>query len=925
MPRNPNCNLCRLCNGVKTVCIWGTGPSPCDIMLIGRDPGEQEDIEGKPFVGPAGKLLNEFLNATGLNRSQVRISNLVRCRPPNNRSTFPDEKEACRPYLIEEIKAVNPKFIITLGADSLEELTGQTQVMKLAGTSFNLKNDIFDGKILVALHPSYILRNQSYKPRALKHFEDFGKIIRGETLNKDKSPVKYITVKTFDQFNNFIEKLKEQKRVVIDLETTGFNFLMDKILCMSFSWKENTAVVLPLLKENREEFWEPNEYSQIITQLKEVFGDPNIEWIAHNISFDAKFLKSYNLIINGPIHDTMILSTLLDENAPEKGLKPLADLYTDLGKYDKEIEDYVSDMKRRKREELFNIKKVVKDEIKKLTKISKKSTGDDLLEVKQKIGDLEFELEELEEVKINISYAEIPTEVLWKYAATDADATMRLFNLFTKKLQETSNALVRPYGKNMVKLYSKLVMPLRRVLNDMEYRGAQLNLSYLQELDKKYTITEGELEKELLEMDAIKATEKVLYKKAAEKVSTRFKELKSPKLSEQDYVKKHTVQPDFNMNSPDNLRALLFEVLKLPVIKTGKPSKKDGTIKPSTDKEVLEEYEDAHPCINKLVANRKLQKLHKTYVKGMQKRVDSNGRIHTDFNQHVTVSGRLSSSSPNLQNIPRKDKDIKRAFITYPEWSMIQFDYSQVEFRMWAQLSNDQDMLQDIRAGLDIHRRTASEFWGIPEDQVSDERRSQSKFVVFGIMYGRGAKSVAKQVGITPEEAGEIIKQFFNKYPVAARWLEATRRFASTRKYVINHFGRVRRLPNVDSNMKEDVAEALRMAVNSPIQGGAADVTGVGLIRIYKEIAKRNLRARLILTVHDSIVLECPNEEIVEVIRLCHKAMTDTIAGIIVPLEVEVEVGSNWAEVKKWNMKTLEDNYKEYIEGINNVKVTNEV
>lgn len=920
MPRNPNCNLCKLCNGVRTVCVWGEGITPCDIMIIERDPGEQEDIQGRPFVGDSGKLLNEFLSVAGLQRNHVFIDNITKCRPPGNRNTFPEERKACRPYLIENIKAVKPKFIITLGGDALEELTGQTQVMKLAGTSFDFKNDIFESKILVSVHPSYVVRNGSYKPQVLKHFENFGKIIRGEEINKDKSLVKYIFIKTFEQFNNFIEKLKVQKQVVIDLETTGLNFLTDKILCMSFSWKENTAVVLPLLKEKRQEFWTAEEYSQIIIKLKEVFGNPNIEWIAHNVSFDAKFLKTYDLNIAGSIHDTMLLITLIDENATDlKGLKPLAELYTDLGKYDKEIDDYVFDMKEKQRQELFDKKKTVKDEIKKLTKISKKATKEDLLALKQKIGDLEFELEELEEIKIEVSYAEITPEVLWKYSATDADATMRLFNLFTKKLQEASNSLVRPYGKSMVKLYSKLIMPLRKVLNDMEYRGAALNIPYLQELDKKYTIAEGELEKELLEMDAINVTEKVLYRKAAEKVRNRFKELKNPKLVEEDYVKKHTVQPDFNINSPDHLRALLFETLKLPILKNGKPSKKDGTVKPSTDKEVLEEYEDAHPCIKKLVANRKLQKLHKTYVKGMQKHADSNKRIHTNFNQHVTVTGRLSSSNPvNLQNIPRKDKDIKRAFITYPGWSIVQNDCSQAEFRQWAQLSNDQDMIQDLRAGLDIHRRTASEFWGIPEDQVSDEQRSQAKFVVFGLMYGRGAKSVAKQVGIAHEEALQIIKNFFAKYPVAARWLEATKQFAKTRKYVINHFGRVRRLPKVMSNMQEEVAEAMRQAVNAPIQGGAADVTGIGLIRIHKEIAKRNLSARLILTVHDSIILECPNEEIIEVAKLCHKCMTDPITGIIVPMEVEVEVGRNWAEVKKWNINKIDEYYKEYIEGYKN-------
>jgi DNA polymerase-1 len=312
------------------------------------------------------------------------------------------------------------------------------------------------------------------------------------------------------------------------------------------------------------------------------------------------------------------------------------------------------------------------------------------------------------------------------------------------------------------------------------------------------------------------------------------------------------------MNSSEQLCILLYDVLKLKPFKWGNPSKKDGKTRPSADSEVLEKFADAHPAITKLMENRDTQKLHSTYVLGMMKRMDANYRIHTDFNQHITVTGRLSSSNPNLQNIPRANKDIKKAFITDPGYSLIQFDFSQAEFRFWAVYSNDPKMMEDIKNGVDIHKVTASEFYGVPEKDVTKEMRNAAKTIVFGLMYGRGAAAVSKQVGLSEDDAKKIINNFFAKYPVAARWLKQIQMFAKQHGYVPTEFGRVRRLPAVYSGNKEEEAEAMRQATNSPIQGGVADLTGIGLIKIHRRLRERGLRARMLLTVHDSIVVRSP-------------------------------------------------------------------
>ena len=490
--RNPNCNLCGLCSSVNTVCLWGEGPTHCDVMIIGRDPGEQEDKEGRPFVGRSGQLLNELLQAAGLKREDVYISNVCKCRPPGNRPHTLTERNACRVYLDQEIATVQPKIIITLGGDALEAITGQTQMMKLAGQTINFKHEDtgFECQVFASVHPSYILRNIGYKERALKHFEIFGRILRGEAPTC--SPVKYIIVRTIEQFRKFMIQMHKQKAIVFDTETTGFDFLNDRILCYSFSWKENTAVVLPLLGYKEAAIWTAEELTEINTALKEIYADPTITWIAQNMSFDYKFLMTAGIEIVGPIEDTMQLQALCDENARDlQGLKAMAVLYTDMGNYDAPLDECKTLLKIEKRKKLQAAQKKRKDRIKEFKKMLKKADDTITIEINQDIATLEGELDDLAKVNKDITYADIPTDILWPYAAMDADATMRVFNVLTKKLRIEANTYAFSHHMrrptNMVRYYKRMVMRLRKVLDNMEYRGARVKISYLHKLDEKYS------------------------------------------------------------------------------------------------------------------------------------------------------------------------------------------------------------------------------------------------------------------------------------------------------------------------------------------------------------------------------------------------------------------------------------------------------
>jgi len=465
----------------------------------------------------------------------------------------------------------------------------------------------------------------------------------------------------------------------------------------------------------------------------------------------------------------------------------------------------------------------------------------------------------------------------------------------------------------------------------MEYRGAQVDIPYLKTLDTKYAKRLLELENSFLELDAVTKTCEKLLKKNQKKSEERYKNLKTvidfkagvslkePKYTQKAYGIHYGKPVPFNMNSHDHLRILLFDVLGL----VHPFPQKVGKAGLSTDKEVLEALEHTHPCVTALQENRKLSKLHKTYVLGQIKRADATSRVHTNFNQHIAVTGRLSSSDPNLQNIPRKNKDIKRAFVTDADWHIVQMDYSQAEFRMWAELSNDQDMINDIKSGMDIHRATAAQFWGIPEAQVTDEQRSAAKFVVFGLMYGRGAESVAKQVKITTEAAKAIIAQFFAKYPVASRWLNITKKFAEGRGFSPGYFGRVRRLPYACMRAdKKKHGEAMRQAVNAPIQGGAADLTGVAMIKIFSELSTHpEWNAHLILTVHDSIILEVHKDSLEAIISMCHRRMTETVDNMQVPMAADIEVGRNWGDLTEISPDTITEDLTTYFENIATAKV----
>ena len=349
----------------------------------------------------------------------------------------------------------------------------------------------------------------------------------------------------------------------------------------------------------------------------------------------------------------------------------------------------------------------------------------------------------------------------------------------------------------------------------------------------------------------------------------------------------------FNINSPKQLSSVLFEKLSLPVIKKTKSGY-------STDAEVLEKLRPYHPIINAILEYRQLAKLHSTYTVGLLKVAGEDGRVHTCFTQTVTATGRLSSIEPNLQNIPVRTelgRELRRFFITDEGKVLIDADYSQIELRLLAHVSEDEAMIEAFHSGVDIHTVTASQVFGVPVEHVTSEERKKAKAVNFGIVYGISAFSLADDIKVSRKEADEYIKGYFATYPGIKSYLERTVALAKEQGFVTTMFGRKRAIPELTSGKGMLKKFGERVAMNSPIQGSAADIIKIAMVRVDRALKSEGLNARLILQVHDELIVEADRADAPRAAEILKREM-ENAAVLRVPLTVELNIGESWYECK---------------------------
>ena len=425
-----------------------------------------------------------------------------------------------------------------------------------------------------------------------------------------------------------------------------------------------------------------------------------------------------------------------------------------------------------------------------------------------------------------------------------AYAISEIRKMTLKKLKET----------NSLELFTNIDMPTIEVLSDMQWNGIYLDEDELNEFGKELT-------------KKIETITKIIYEMAGE---------------------------EFNINSPKQLGEILFEKMKLPVIKKTKSGY-------STDVDVLEKLKKEDPIIEQILEYRQLNKLNSTYVEGLKPYINSKTkRIHSFFHQTITATGRISSTEPNLQNIPTRfelGKQLRKVFKPAENYIYIDADYSQIELRVLAHISNDEHMVQAFINGEDIHRQAASKVFNTPIDKVTKEQRSNAKAVNFGIVYGISDFGLGEQLHISRKKAKQYIDQYLEMYSGIKKFMEDIVESAKEKGYVETEFKRRRYIPELKSNNYMVRQFGTRVAMNTPIQGTAADIMKIAMIKVYNEIKNKKLKSKIVLQVHDEMMIEVPKEEIEEVKQILKKSM-ETATKLKVPLIADISVANNWYDCK---------------------------
>ena len=441
-----------------------------------------------------------------------------------------------------------------------------------------------------------------------------------------------------------------------------------------------------------------------------------------------------------------------------------------------------------------------------------------------------------------VTFDKVPIAEATHYAAEDADITLRLYEELVTKLEAV---------KSLKALNQEIEIPLIEVLSEMEQNGAILNSKILNAQSK-------DLE------NRIKKLEKSAYNLAGE---------------------------EFNLGSTKQLREIFFDKLGYRVIK------KTPGGQPSTDEKVLAELAEEYELPKVLLEHRTLSKLKSTYTDKLPGQIsNSTGKVHTSFHQAVTTTGRLSSSDPNLQNIPIRTEDgrrIRQAFEPSEGHRFISADYSQIELRVMAHMSKDEGLLKAFQEGEDVHSKTASEVFNVDIEEVTTDLRRNAKAINFGLIYGISAFGLGKQLGITRNLAAEYMAMYFEKYPGVKEYMESTKKLAGENGYIETLFGRRLYLRDINASnaMRRQASE--RAAINAPVQGTAADIMKIAMIKMHKLIKETNIDAKLILQVHDELILDTPAKEIDQVIELVTESMMGA-ANLDVPLEIDIGIGDNW-------------------------------
>jgi len=747
-----------------------------EIIVIGEAPGKTEANLKCPFKGPSGQLLRKLLKEVGFDDEKISFLNTCCCNPPGNETPNKKAIALCiKQFLLPELEQIHPKIIILAGSVALNVFFPEYKIMEKKGNILRKDGMTF----IPVLHPAYCLRNPQTVEILRKDLNKARLYLEGN-ISKEK---KYYLLNTIELLDKYKKELLDRHILSVDIETNGkLNpFDRDTVIWTIAFGCEDFNVCIPLEHYEIENVVFKDKAKSLVEEIL----TSKIPEIFHNCSFDVKMLRKFGYKVNGFIHDTMVMSYLLDENKNSYGLKSLASEYLDgySNTYSNNLKD------------------------------------------------------------------------LFLYNCEDTENTYRLYELFVKDLKK---------HPNLLRLYKHVVAPMCLVISDMEYNGILI--------DKKYCI---EL-KEILQVK-IKDIIKTIHKQFPEAINV-------------------------DLRSPKQLATLLFDKLGYQTLK-----KTTGGAR-SVDADVLEKLASGNCEIAKLMLEQRTnEKLLSTYVKDVPSKLDIDGRLRGSINITGTRTGRLSASKPNLQNIPR-DKTIKRMFIARDGFSLINMDASQAEIRIACSIADEKNMIKAYNKGMDIHKLTASGVLNKDIDKVTKNDRQKAKGVNFGFIYGASAEGfmmyAEREYGLklSLKESIRYRNSYFEMYPGLLTWYKEIEKSLRVNGYIEYPTGRFARFLQV-KGLREIPSDILRKGINYPVQGSSSDIILYTMVCLKKFIDKSKIEAYIVITVHDSIVVECKDENIEDIVEeISNIAKIDIpkfFTWLKVPWVYDYAVGKNWGEMKK--------------------------
>ena len=588
-----------------------------------------------------------------------------------------------------------------------------------------------------------------------------------------------------DHLRRWIERLEAAELIAVDTETTSIDYMKAELVGFSFAVSPGEAAYLPVAHDYP---GAPEQVSleEALAALKPVLANVAIAKVGQNLKYDMSVLARYGVVINGPLHDTMLQSYVLNSVATRHNMDALAGFYLD--------------------RKTIHFEDVAGKGAKQLT------------------------------------FNEVPLETAGDYAAEDADVTLALHHHLYPQLQAVPSLLG---------VYNDIDMPLVRILSLIERQGTLVDGRMLKQHGAELADRLNELTKQVWQL-------------AGE---------------------------NFNLDSPKQLQSILYDKMALPVLK------KTPGGQPSTAEAVLVDLAQDYELPQMILSYRSLAKLKSTYADKLPLDIQpATGRIHTSYHQAVAATGRLSSSDPNLQNIPIRNAEgrrIRQAFVAPAGRSILAADYSQIELRIMAHLSGDAGLTQAFAENQDIHRATAAEVFGLAPDDVADEQRRSAKAINFGLIYGMSAFGLAKQLNISRGLAADYIDRYFDRYPGVLRYMDETKALAADQGYVETVFGRRLYLPEINAKAVPRRQAAERTAINAPMQGTAADIIKLAMRAVQDWLPDSGLEAQMIMQVHDELVFEVAQGD-VEALNTGVVARMAGAASLSVPLVVDTGVGENW-------------------------------